>query len=148
MSYACRGGASITLQLQLLLARVASPASLHEHCHPVLLRHRFQFVYTAAWYDLHDGFSQLLGEFFVENKALFNSQRTIHIILVVVMVSIVLIRQCAGQPRGNSSLSGCLLLDFRLHHFPWGLDKQTNGHHGLRLPRCVHRCWVEVRSCC
>lgn len=53
-----------------------------------MLHCRFQFVYNGAWYDLHDGFSQLLAEFFVENKALFNSQRTIHIILIVVMVSV------------------------------------------------------------
>lgn len=53
-----------------------------------LLHCRFQFVYNGAWYDLHDGFSQLLAEFFVENKAMFNNQRTIHIILIVVMVSI------------------------------------------------------------
>lgn len=44
-------------------------------------------MYNAAWYDLHDGFSRLLAAFHEENKSLFSSQRSIHIILIVVMVS-------------------------------------------------------------
>lgn len=49
---------------------------------------RYQFVYNAAWYDLHDGFSQILSQFLEENKALFNTQRALHIVLIFVMVSI------------------------------------------------------------
>lgn len=51
------------------------------------LCNRYQFVYNAAWYDLHDGFSQILSQLLEENKALFNTQRALHIELIFVMVS-------------------------------------------------------------
>lgn len=52
-----------------------------------VLHLRYNFVWQAAWYDLHDGFTTLIHSFIEENKAMFSQQRAIHIVLVLIMVS-------------------------------------------------------------
>lgn len=47
---------------------------------------RFQFVWQTCWYDLHDGISTIIHEFITENKAMFDQQRSIHVVLVLIMV--------------------------------------------------------------
>lgn len=44
-------------------------------------------MWQAAWYDLHDGISQLIQQFIDEDKSTFTQQRAIHIVLVLIMVS-------------------------------------------------------------
>lgn len=96
-------------------------------------------MYNGAWYDLHDGFSQLLAEFFVENKALFNSQHTIHIILIVVMVSVA---ECAVRllvagvslPPPKAAPVCQAACSIVAHPFPCRLDKLSSW---LCLPCCA-----------
>lgn len=43
-------------------------------------------MWQTCWYDLHDGISTIIHEFITENKAMFDQQRSIHVVLVLIMV--------------------------------------------------------------
>eukprot|EP00878_Enallax_costatus_P040979 GHUV01047404.1.p2 GENE.GHUV01047404.1~~GHUV01047404.1.p2 ORF type:complete len:146 (+),score=49.00 GHUV01047404.1:880-1317(+) len=46
---------------------------------------RFACVWSITWKDLHDGLSQLENLYIKEAAAAYNRQRTIHIVLLIIM---------------------------------------------------------------
>jgi hypothetical protein len=44
-------------------------------------------VWQATWYDLHDGLAQLVNRIIDESNGLFDQQRALHVVVVVIMVS-------------------------------------------------------------
>lgn len=48
---------------------------------------RFACIWSVTWLDLHDGLKQLVDVYIEELTAAYGSQRTLHVVLVIVMVS-------------------------------------------------------------